>query len=147
MTDLEHSNETATISGAPPAQTRKSAAAPAWFAALNSPAVWSRVAVGFGALCLIKIIMLVSLRKELFEIHWRVSEEAPTWLNAFAFYLFALLIGTNLWKLSARCMPAGVKVVRAANACVLFVGAVFVFLTLHEGDKNYLYAVMNDILS
>lgn len=113
----------------------------------SSPAVWNRIGVGFAALCLVKLIMLVSLRRELFEIHYRVSEEPPTWLNALAFYLFAVLAGLNLWKLSARCLPAGVRVVRAANACVLFLGAAFIFFTLHEGDKNYLYAVMNDILS
>ncbi len=146
MTDLDHSNETATKPDASSAQ-KSEKTAPAWIALWNSPAVWSRVAIGFAALCLVKVVMLVSLRKELFEIHWRVSEEAPTWLNGFSFYLFAVLAGLNLWKLSARCMPAGVRVVRAANACVLFLGALFIFLTFHEGDKNYLYAVMNDILS
>jgi arylsulfatase A-like enzyme len=119
---------------------------PRWPEAWNSPAIWSRIAVGLAALCLVKLVMLVSLRKELFEIHWRISDEAPNWLNFFSFYLFAALAGLNLWKFSARCMPAGVRVVRAANACILFLGALFLFLTFHEGDKNYLYAVMNGIL-
>lgn len=103
--------------------------------------------MGFAALCLVKLILLVSLRKQLFEIHYRVSDEAPTWLNSFAFYLFAVLAGLNLWKLGTRCLPAGTRVVRAANICVLFLCALFIFLTFHAGDKNYLYAVMNDILS
>jgi len=120
---------------------------PGWLAACNSPALWSRIAVGFAALCLVKLILLASLRKQLYEIHWRVSDEAPTWLNSFAFYLFAVLAGLNLWKLGTRCMPAGARVVRAANICVLFLCAVFILLTFHEGDKNYLYAVMNEILT
>jgi glucan phosphoethanolaminetransferase (alkaline phosphatase superfamily) len=117
------------------------------FAAWKSPAIWSRIAVGFAALCLVKIILLIALRKQLFEIHWRVSDEAPTWLNSFAFYLFGVLAGLNLWKLATRCMPAGARVVRAANICVLFLCSLFVFLTFHAGDKNYLFAVMNDILT
>ena len=107
----------------------------------------SRIAVGFAALCLVKLILLVSLRKQLFEIHWRVSDEAPNWVNSAAFYLFAVLVGLNLWKLGTRCLPAGARVVRAANICVLFLCALFIFLTFHAGDKNYLYAVMTDILS
>ena len=103
--------------------------------------------MGFAALCLVKLILMVSLRKQLFEIHWRVSDEAPTWLNSVAFYAFGILAGLNLWKLGTRCMPAGARVVRAANICVLFLCALFIFLTFHAGDKNYLYAVMNDILT
>lgn len=137
MTDPVQSKES------PPADARLAEALPAW----KSPAIWRRVGVGFAALCLVKLVMMVSLRKQLFEIHWRVSNQPPTWLNDFAFYLFALLAGLNLWKFSTRCMPAGARVVRAANACILFLGAVFILLTFHAGDKNYLYAVMNDILS
>jgi hypothetical protein len=112
-----------------------------------APAVWNRIAVGFTALCLVKLIMLVSLRKHLFEIHWRISGEPVSWLNSVAFYLFAGLAGLILWQFGTRCMPAGARVVRSANACVLFLGALFLFLTFHEGDKNYMYAVMNGILS
>jgi arylsulfatase A-like enzyme len=115
--------------------------------AWNTPALWSRIGVGFAALCLVKLILLGSLRKQLYEIHWRVSDEAPTWLNWFAFYLFAILAGANLWKLGTRCMVAGARTVRAANACILVLCGIFILLTFHSGDKNYLYAVMNDILS
>jgi len=147
MTDLDYSNETTALPDALGAPHPEGASASSRFARWNSPAVWNRIALGFAALCFVKIIMLVCLRRELFEIHWRVSDEAPTWLNAFSFYLFAVLVGVNLWKFSERCMQAGVRVVRAANACVLFLGALFIFLTLHSGDKNYLYAVMSDIWS
>src|SRR6185312_15739975 len=78
-----------------------------WRAALTSPTLVSRIALGLGALCVIKLVVLLGLRKELFEIHYRVSEIAPSWVNSAAFYLFALLAGLNIWKLGARCMPAG----------------------------------------
>lgn len=143
MTELAHNNPAAPVPKPSGVKAADARAIPAW----KSPAIWSRVAVGFAALCLVKLVMLAGLRKQLFEIHFRVSEEPPTWLNTASFYLFAVLVGLNLWKLSARCMPAGVRVVRAANACILFLGALFIFFTFHEGDKNYLYALMSDILT
>ena len=124
-----------------------SCAAPrSWRASLTSPSVVSRIGIGFAALCLIKLIMLFSVRKELFEIHWRVSDEGITWLNWLAFYSFAALVGVHLWKFGNRCMPAGPKVVRVANVGVLFLGVLFVFLTFHVGEQNYLNAVMTEML-
>lgn len=142
---MDNTADTLAAPGAEMAEARGEAGSRS--AAWSSSAVWNRVAVGFAALCIVKLIMLVGLRKELFEIHWRVSDLRPTWLNSFSFYLFAVLVGLNLWKLSARCLPAGGRIVRAANLFVLFLGATFIFFTFHEGDKNYLYAMMNDILS
>jgi phosphoglycerol transferase MdoB-like AlkP superfamily enzyme len=148
MTEVDNSNETFARDAASTVENPDVAGQnPRWFAAWTTRAISSRIAVGLAALCLAKIVMLVGLRKELFEIHWRVSDRAPNWLNSFAFYLFVGLVPLNLWKLSARCMPGGARVVRAANACVLFLGAVFIFLTFHEGDRNYLYAVMSGILT
>ena len=117
-----------------------------WRGALTSPSVVARIALGLGVLCLIKCIMLVSLRKELYEIHWRVGGLEHSWINAVAFYLFAVLMGLNLWKLGARCMPAGVKVVRWANAAILVLSTIFILFTFHAGDRNYLNAVMTDTL-
>ena len=102
--------------------------------------------MGFAALCVIKLILLIGIRKELFEIHWRVGSNSPGLANSVAFYLFALLAGLNLWKLGARCLPAGVRVVRAANAAVLFLCALFILLTFHAGDQNYLNAFMTGML-
>lgn len=117
-----------------------------WRAALTSRAVVSRIALGCSALCLIKLILLTGLRKELFEIHWRVSEAPPTWVNSAAFYVFALVAGLNIWKLGARCMPAGVRIVRSANAAILFLSTIFVLFTFHAGDRSYLNAVMTEML-
>jgi phosphoglycerol transferase MdoB-like AlkP superfamily enzyme len=112
----------------------------------TSPSIWNRITVGFAALCVVKLIMLAGLRKELFQIHYRVGGEVPNWLNPVVFYLFAALAGLNLWQLSTRCMRGGVRVVRAANVFVLLAGALFIFLGFHEGSDNYLHAVMGDIL-
>jgi hypothetical protein len=138
------------ITNPPAASEAADAGAPiqisGWRAALAAPGLVNRVTLGFVALCLIKLIMVVGLRKELFEIHWRVSDVAPTWVNSVAFYLFAILVGANLWKLGACCMPAGVRVVRWMNAVVLFLAAIFILFTFHSGDRNYLNAVMTETL-
>ncbi len=100
----------------------------------------------FGALCVIKLVLLVELRKHLFESHWRIGPEPVTWVNSAAFYLFALLAGLNLWVFAVKCERAGVRVVRGANACVLALGALFILLTFDEQGYNYVCAVMNSYL-
>jgi Sulfatase len=109
--------------------------------------VWTRIGLLLGALCLVKVFLLLSLRKYLFEIHWRIGALAPSWLDEAAFYLFALLIGLNLWVLGVRCATIGIRTMRTTNFCVLGLGAAFIFLTLHAGDKNYLFPVMNGTLT
>ena len=135
----------------PPATTDARASgrpvsARSWRAALTAPALVRRITLGGAALCLIKLVLLVGLRKELFELHWRVSDMQPTWVNTAAFYLFALLAGLNLWKLGARCMPAGVRIVRSANAAMLFLAVIFILFTFHVQDRNYLGAIMAEML-
>src|SRR5258708_7785559 len=116
MTSTDKINEPPTGATTPGGQSPRPQG---WHAALMSPSLSSRIAVGFAALCVVKLIMLVSLRKHLFEIHWRVSDENPNWLNSVAFYLFAALAGLNLWKLGTRCLPAGARLVRTVNATIL----------------------------
>jgi hypothetical protein len=137
---------TAADNARPESMINTAALAPAWHAPWTSAPLWSRIALGFAALFLVKLIMLASLRKHLFEIHWRVSGENPDWLNSVAFYVFGALAGLNIWKLGARCMPAGVRVVRAANTTVLFLCALFILLTFHATDRNYLNTVMTGML-
>jgi hypothetical protein len=112
-----------------------------------SAGVWTRIGLLFGALCLAKIFLLVTLRKYLFEIHWRTDPLMPSWLDEPAFYLFALLIGLNLSVLGVRCSAIGTRTMRTTNLCVLGLGAAFIFLTFHAGDKNYLFPVMNGTLT
>ncbi len=91
--------------------------------------------------------MLASIRSYLYQIHWRFGLPANNWVNEVAFYLFVLLIGLNLWYFAAQCSAGGARIVRVANAGVLALGSMFVLLTFHTGDKNYLYPVLNGILS
>ena len=109
--------------------------------------VWARIGLLIGALFLIKILLLWTYRRHLYGIHWRVSLLKPDWLNPMAFYLFALLVGLNLWVLGGRRAAIGVRAMRTVNGCVLALGAAFIFLTFHAGDKNYLFPLMNGILT
>jgi phosphoglycerol transferase MdoB-like AlkP superfamily enzyme len=106
-----------------------------------------RVSVLFLVLCLIKLVMLIGFRKHLFEIHWRISGQPVGIVNTVAFCGFVALVGISLWRLGKRCAAINVQTVRSANACVLGVGALFILLSFHEGDKNWLYPVMNGILN
>jgi arylsulfatase A-like enzyme len=108
--------------------------------------VWTRIGLLFGALCLVKIGLVVVFRKYLFEIHWRVIPLPFSWLNEVLFYLFVLLIGLNLWVLGVRCAAIGIRAMRMTNVCVLGLGAMFIFLTFHADDTNYLSPVLNGIL-
>jgi hypothetical protein len=132
----------------PSATVESDAAAPSrsWGAALTAPALVSRIALGCTALCFIKLILLAGLRKELFEMHWRVGDVPPSWINTAAFYLFALLAGLNIWKLGERCMPAGARIVRSANAAIVFLAVILILFTFHVQDRNYLNAVMTEVL-
>ena len=107
-------------------------------------AVAGRIGLLFVALCLIKLVMLVGFHKHLVEIHWRTDTVMPHgWLNQTAFLFFALLVALHLWWLGNRCVAAGVRTVRAANAFVLVLGAVFIFLSFGVADKNFLWSLVN----
>ena len=110
------------------------------------PTVASRIVVIFGALALIKLILLIGLRKHLQEIHWRTSGDSVSWVGSFAFYALAGVLVYTLIQFGRQCQPAGVRAVRVANALVLGIGGLLIFLAFHEGDKNYLYPVMTEIL-
>jgi len=108
---------------------------------------WSRIVVLFLALALIKIALLAGLGRHLGEIHWRVGLSRTTWCHpAVAFYLFVGLVVLNLARLASYCRSVGVKAVRAANAIVLGLGLIFILLTFHTGENNYLYPIMTGVL-
>jgi len=115
--------------------------------AADKHALLLRVLVIFGALCLIKLGIIASFQKHLYEIHWRTVAEAHDWTNEVAFFLFTVIVGLNLWVFGMRCMEQGRKCVRFANGYILILGMLFILLTFHEGDKNYLFPVLNGILS
>src|SRR5437870_2750167 len=89
--------------------------------------VWARLAVLFLALVSIKVILLVGLRKHLFEIHWRLAGREIIWSDYAAFYGFLILGVLSLAELGRRCQAVGLKAVRASNAAVLALGLLFIF--------------------
>jgi hypothetical protein len=110
-------------------------------------AAWSRILVLFLALASIKIALLVGLGRHLGEIHWRVGASRTTWCHPeVACYLFVCLGVLSLWRLARHCRSVGVKAVRAANGIVLGLGLLFIFLTFHTGENNYLYPIMTGTL-
>ncbi len=109
--------------------------------------VAGRILLLFGTLCLIKLIMLIGLQKYLFQEHWRTSSPPLTWVNYAAFGAFVILVGLNLWQFATRCSRSGARTVRIANLAILILGAWFILITLHAGDKNYLYPILNGTLT
>jgi phosphoglycerol transferase MdoB-like AlkP superfamily enzyme len=101
----------------------------------------------FLALASLKIALLVGLGRHLGEIHWRVGGSRMAWCPpAIAYYLFVCLGVLSLLGLAGRCRSVGLKAVRAANGIVLGLGLLFIFLTFHSGEKNYLYPIMTGVL-
>ena len=109
--------------------------------------VAGRIILLFTALCLIKLVMLAGFQKHLFGIHWRLVLTNYTWVDRISFYVFAGLAGLSLWQFGTRCMAGGARTVRAANLCVLGMGASFIFLTFKMDGSNYLDPVMKGTLS
>jgi len=104
--------------------------------------VAGRIGLLFAALCLIKLVMLAGFHKHLFETHWRVGQMLfHNWANLLAFYIFALLIALHLWRFGNRCAAGGAAMVRAANLCMLGLGAAFIILAFRTGSKNYLISL------
>jgi hypothetical protein len=133
-------NETnqAAISDAKP-----SSSSPAIRAGTISWDLAGRIGLLFIALCSIKLVMLAGLRAHLFEIHWRVDSEGNSWLDRVAFFVFAILVALHLWRLGDRCAAGGVKMIRAANLCVLFPGAAFIFLASDAGGTHLFTSLMD----
>jgi phosphoglycerol transferase MdoB-like AlkP superfamily enzyme len=101
-----------------------------------------RIVLLFLGLCLIKLVMLLGFHKHMVETHWRIETGwFHYWGNELAFILFVLLLAIILWQFGNRCAAAGVATVRAANLCVLGLGAAFILLTFRTGDKNYLISL------
>ncbi|MDR3457079.1 MAG: LTA synthase family protein [Verrucomicrobiae bacterium] len=105
--------------------------------------VFGRAGLLFVVLCLIKLAMLAGFRKHLYELHWRLDLSTQhTWLNQAFFFIFALLVAVTIWRLGTRCAAGGLRMVRAANLCVLALGALFIFLSFAPGDKNFLFSLV-----
>ena len=107
----------------------------------------SRMLVLFAALTAVKLILLVGQGQSLYEAHWRINGVAGSWLNFVGFYAFIITGGLSLVLLGKSHFSVGLKEMRVLNACVLCIGLIFIFLTLHNGNKNYLYPVLSGVLS
>ncbi len=105
-----------------------------------------RLGVLFLALAVIKVALLFGVRKQLYETHWRVTGVRDSWLDYVAFYGFALVGVVSLCALARSCRAVGVKAVRWANVVVVGLGLLFIFLTFHEGNRNYIYRIMEGTL-
>ena len=108
--------------------------------------VAGRIGLLFTALCLIKLAMLVHFRKHLYHIHWLIWPSSGNWLNQLAFWGLVALVGLNLWRLGKTCAASGPQAVRRANAVVLVLGSLFIILTFHAGQNNYLDTLLTGVL-
>jgi len=114
---------------------------------LNIPGkVWARIIVLLLSLGLIKIALIVRLGKQLFETHWRVALAETNWGDYVLFGGFVFLGVLSLIKLDIQCRLVGLKAVRVANAVIFALGLLFIFLTSHSGENNYLYPILSGVL-
>jgi hypothetical protein len=108
--------------------------------------VWSWFIVVAAALFGFKLILLAGQGENLYEAHWRIGGLRITWVNDLAWYVFVVLGTLGVLRLGTCCQLIGVKAVRVVNATVVILGLCFVFLTFHNGDKNYLYPLLSGVL-
>jgi hypothetical protein len=107
----------------------------------------SRLLVLFVALAGVKVALILSLGKKLYETHWRLTPHEPVWGDYVLFGFFVLIGLVSLGRLQRHCALAGVRASRAANAIVLVLGMLFIFLTLQAQGKNYLFPILSGVLS
>lgn len=115
--------------------------------ALAAPGIiWWRIIPLFVVLCGIKVWLMYTFGRNLYQIHWRIAPEPVGIAGEISLYLFALLCALNIWVFGTRCRACGTKPVRAANAALVVLAAAFVLLTLNAGENNYLYPVLKGTL-
>jgi hypothetical protein len=111
------------------------------------PFVWPHLLVLFIGLVGLKLWLIGGLGESLYEIHWRIGGLRVSWVNYAAFYGFVLLGTLALARLGKCCRSAGNSNARAINAVVLVLGLAFIFLTFHNGNRNYLYPILDGTLN
>ncbi len=111
-----------------------------------SAGVWPHLLVLFVGLAILKLCLIGGLGESLYEIHWRVGPIGVTWVNYAAFYAFVVLGTLALARLGECCQSAGKKSARAVNALVMLLGLGFIFLTFHNGNRNYIYPILTGTL-
>jgi len=112
----------------------------------NSRDVWTRIGLLLFLLCGAKLLILFSLRRELYEEHWRVDNDIASWVDTAVFYVFAFMTGANLWAFGNRCQTLPRRAIHAANGFILLIGLVFILLTFYSGEQSYLDLWLSGIL-
>jgi len=112
-----------------------------------SSAAGSRLLVLFVALAGIKLALIGKLGKKLFEAHWRLTAHLPVWGDYVLYGIFIVIGFASLLRLQRHCAVAGVRAVRAANAIVVVLGLIFIFLTFHVEQRNYLFPILTGVLN
>lgn len=91
-------------------------------------------------------MLLASQGKILYEAHWRIGGTQFNWLNYVGFYGLVFLGGLTIIKLGGAVRKETPRAARTVNFALVSLGLIFIFLTFHNGDKNYLYPVLNGVL-
>ncbi len=113
----------------------------------NWSPVLARLIVLGGALAVLKVLLVAQQGQSLYEAHWRFNSASGNWVNYAAFFVFLLLGALSLGQLS-RCYPtAGLRGIRTINATLVLLGLSFIFLTFHNGNKNFLYPILSGVLN
>jgi phosphoglycerol transferase MdoB-like AlkP superfamily enzyme len=109
--------------------------------------VWSWFRVVLAVLVILKLLLISGQGESLYETHWRIAGIRMTWINDFAWYVF-LVTGTLGLMCLGRCSQfLGASSARVVNAILVVLGLSFIFLTFHNGDKNYFYPPLSGVLS
>lgn len=112
-----------------------------------SSALWARLLVLFVALAGIKMLLVAQLGKKLFETHWRMTPHVPVWGDYILLGFFVVIGFASLVRLQRECAIVGIRAIRAANAIVLSLGLIFIFLTFHSEHSNYLFPIFTGVLN
>jgi len=106
----------------------------------------TRAVVLLALLAAIKLAVVFLLRDHLFRNHYRLPGEPPGWTDAVAWWGFLVLGMGAVWEVSRECARAGPRASRVFGGWLLALGGLLLFLSFHEGARNYVYPVMQGIL-
>src|SRR4051812_17571836 len=110
------------------------------------PVAWARFGVLFAMLAAAKILLLVQLSKQIYDVHWRVGiPDLGAW-DYVNFTLFVMLGMLTLCQFAKRRQHVNCRGSRWINGTILAAGLLFIFLTFHFGDRNYLFPILTGVL-
>ncbi len=98
--------------------------------------IWIRTLLLLTGLVFIKLSLLVHLKKELFQAHYRIMLVPADWVAHTAFFAFLGLGVITLMRLGSRCKLLGVNTVRTANYVVLGLGLFWIIGAFTYGGES-----------